>query len=118
MPDDLNNDKLHKTGQFLEQNGWEPGHVGPIDNCDRIWFKRFPEATQCHCNENPLQLAIKGSHFSTPDHDYTSLQIELIAECSDGEWIEFKVYGLSPETVEESLDIHVQKLLTAWEAIQ
>ena len=111
--------------EFLIGEGFKlyPGNLEK----DRTWLNLCEwyacriveqEAPFCICNEKSVQIVVKpyvcsfGNGVSTE-----SVTVELSALSNHEDWWELNCYGLSSETLKNSLNSIEERLVAAWKAV-
>ena len=76
------------------------------------------EAPLCACNEKSVQIVIMPYSFNLYNGNHSeSVEVELRAQTSHGEWWSIRCYGISAETLKTSLDSIEKRLVAAWKAV-
>ena len=76
------------------------------------------EAPLCTYNEKPVQIVIMPYSFNFYNSNHSeSVEVELRAQVSHGEWWSTRCYGISVETLKTSLDDIVKRIVAAWKAV-
>ncbi|MFA7287424.1 MAG: hypothetical protein WC055_00945 [Melioribacteraceae bacterium] len=103
----------------FKEMGWYGGVKPGFSNADIYWWKKYNTETRCKCNDDKpgIQILVYGWDIKYSSEEHKEFEIELCAEPKDGEWVTFKVYGIKDESIFDVLEVQIQKLISAWEAI-
>ena len=111
--------------EFLIGEGFKlyPGNLGTdrtLQNACNWYACRIveQEAPPCICNEKAVQIVVKPHAYSFGNGVSTeSVTVELSALSNHEDWWELNCYGLSPETLKNSLNSIEERLVAAWKAV-
>jgi hypothetical protein len=102
----------------LIEDGWTL-YKDNLSEATADLYRRVPSTFRCKCNSDKagvqFTIGIYESQGHVPLHD--SVQLNLRAQMPNDEWVDLKVYGLSPENIVESIHIHMIALVRAWDAM-
>ena len=102
----------------LIEDGWTL-YTDNLSQATADLYRRVPSDFRCKCNDDKegiqFTIAIYESQGHVPLPD--SAQLKLRAQMPNDEWVDLRVYGLSPENIVESIHTHMIALLRAWDAM-
>lgn len=76
------------------------------------------EAPPCICNDKAVQIVVKPHAYSFGNGVSTeSVTVAICALSNHEDWWELNCYGLSPETLKNSLNSIEERLVAAWKAV-
>ena len=108
---------LTEIGFSLHQGFLDVGSTANLCNwyaCHRV----EQEAPLCTCNEKPVQIVIMPYSFNFYNGNHSeSVEVELRAMTSHGQWWSMRCYSISAETLKTSLDSIEKRLVAAWKAV-
>ena len=115
---------MPKLQEFLTEIGFSL-HQGFLDVGSTVnqrnWYaccRVEQEAPLCTCNEKPVQIVIMPYSFNLYNGNHSeSVEVELRAQVSNGEWWSMRCYGISAETLKTSFDDIEKRLVAAWKAV-
>lgn len=117
-------DGMPELQEFLTEIGFSLYQgfldVGSTNNqCNWCACRRVEqEAPLCACNEKPVQIVIMPYSFNLYNGNHSeSVEVELRAMTSHGEWWSMRCYGISAETLKTSLGSIEKRLVAAWKAV-
>ncbi len=111
--------------EFLVGEGFKlyPGNLGADRTLQNVcnWYAcRIveQEAPPCICNDKAVQIVVKPHAYSFWNGVSTeSVTVELGAQSNHEDWWELNCYGLSPETLKNSLNSVEERLVAAWKVV-
>ena len=94
----------------LTEDGWTL-YKDNLSEATADLYRRVPSTFRCKCNSDKEGVQFTISIYG----DFA--QLTLCAQMPNDEWVDLKVYGLSPENIVESIHTHMIALLRAWDAM-
>jgi hypothetical protein len=112
-------DEIDQMHRWIEQSGWCRGRQRT--DCGRAktaWYRRVNVKPLCKANcENPgVQVELMEHDYRDSYPDAVSYTVGLVAQCSDGVWVDFKCYSIDVDELKGCLESQVEKLAKAWVA--
>jgi len=98
----------------LTELGWRC-QLTPHSPSTEYWYKRFPNATRCACNDSKegIQVGIK-AYPKFDDFDI-SFEMEIVGELASGDWVNLSIYSIRGEhDLIYCLDRRCERLVKIW----
>lgn len=97
--------KALKEAGFWESTGKE--------KIDREFHRRFKEGPICSCNESRPEMTVTVYPDGIIPGYKSTVSVEMFGSIAD-DWINPKIYGISPETFVKRIELYSTVLLSMW----